>query len=264
MKKATMFIIMFLLGFTISNAQNIVTNGTFDSAEGWETEQYGGGEFTFEIVDESAEIVIEILAENSWDLQLKQIIAIETGWAYDISFDIAGSNATTIDVWIQENHADYATLDGQTFDVTTDWQTITYTTTEMSADDDNVKLTFVLGNVALGDEIYIDNVSMFYTGTVDIEESIAIAQPSNYSISQNYPNPFNPSTVINYSIPKQSNVSIKVYDILGTEVATLMNEEKAIGNYSVKFDGSNLSSGLYFYKLQAGEFVGTKKMMLIK
>lgn len=85
-----------------------------------------------------------------------------------------------------------------------------------------------------------------------------------YRLEQNYPNPFNPTTNISYVLPKAENVSLKVYDVLGREVATLVNEVKAAGAYTVPFNASNLSSGVYFYKLQAGSFVQTKKMMLVK
>ncbi len=89
----------------------------------------------------------------------------------------------------------------------------------------------------------------------------------SYSLSQNYPNPFNPSTVIEYSVAKESFVTIQVFDLLGREVAVLMNMKKSPGNYKVEFDSrdyKNLSSGLYFYRIQAGEFTDTKRMMLLK
>ncbi|HZW40648.1 MAG TPA: T9SS type A sorting domain-containing protein [Ignavibacteriaceae bacterium] len=85
-----------------------------------------------------------------------------------------------------------------------------------------------------------------------------------FSLEQNYPNPFNPSTKINYTLPKQGLVTIKVYDVLGKEIMQLVNEEKPSGEYEVEFDGSSLSSGIYYYKIQAGEFVQTKKMVLMK
>ena len=88
--------------------------------------------------------------------------------------------------------------------------------------------------------------------------------PLDYVLYQNYPNPFNPSTTIQYSIPKKSIVTLKVYDILGNEVASLVNEDKSIGSYEGKFDGTGLPSGIYFYRLQAGSFVETKKMVLMK
>ncbi len=86
----------------------------------------------------------------------------------------------------------------------------------------------------------------------------------SYKLFQNYPNPFNPSTRIDYSIPRSSFVTLKVYDILGREVATLVNEEKPAGNYEVEFNGSNLSSGVYFYRIEAESFVSTKKLVLLK
>ncbi|MCF6270668.1 MAG: exo-alpha-sialidase [Melioribacteraceae bacterium] len=98
--------------------------------------------------------------------------------------------------------------------------------------------------------------------------------PTEYSLSQNYPNPFNPSTTIKYTIPSVQTpllggvggglVTLKVYDILGREVATLVNKQQKAGNYEVSFDASNLTSGVYFYRLHAGSFVESKKMILLK
>jgi hypothetical protein len=98
-----------------------------------------------------------------------------------------------------------------------------------------------------------------YTG---IKYDITI--PKKYSLSQNYPNPFNPSTTIKYAIASSSYVTIKVFDILGNEVASLVNEKKPIGNYTVNFNASNLSSGVYLYQIRAGSFISTKKMLLLK
>jgi hypothetical protein len=86
----------------------------------------------------------------------------------------------------------------------------------------------------------------------------------NYSLSQNYPNPFNPSTKISFSIPQSDNVILKVYDMMGKEVATLVNTQMNMGSYSVDFNATNLSSGVYFYKLVSGNFTEVKKMTLIK
>ena len=83
-------------------------------------------------------------------------------------------------------------------------------------------------------------------------------------MEQNYPNPFNPSTIIKYSIPTSEFVTLKVYDVLGNEVATLVNEEKPAGNYQVDYKSSNLSSGTYFYKITMGKFSETKKMIVLK
>jgi len=88
--------------------------------------------------------------------------------------------------------------------------------------------------------------------------------PTNYSLSQNYPNPFNPTTSIHFSMPNDGNVSLKVYDVLGNEVMVCYNGFIKAGVYNVEFNGSSLTSGIYFYKLTAGSFNETRKMMLIK
>jgi hypothetical protein len=88
--------------------------------------------------------------------------------------------------------------------------------------------------------------------------------PSDYSLKQNYPNPFNPSTKIAYQIPKSGHVTLKVYNALGKEVATLVNEDKSVGKYTLDFNGQGLSSGIYFYSIHSGSFFETKKMMLLK
>ena len=88
--------------------------------------------------------------------------------------------------------------------------------------------------------------------------------PEIYSLSQNYPNPFNPSTIINYQLPKSGEVKLIIYDAIGREVKTLVNEQQNAGSYQIEFDGSNFPSGVYFYKLSATEFTETKKMVMIK
>jgi len=88
--------------------------------------------------------------------------------------------------------------------------------------------------------------------------------PKSFLLSQNYPNPFNPSTMISYQLPINSFVNLRVFDILGREVATLVNEQKPAGNYEMKFDASNLASGVYLYKLQAGDYSSVKKLILMK
>jgi hypothetical protein len=88
--------------------------------------------------------------------------------------------------------------------------------------------------------------------------------PTKYSLEQNYPNPFNPTTNIRFTVPKDGNATLKIYDISGKEISTYLDSYIKAGSYNAPFDGSNLSSGVYYYRLTAGEFSQTKKMMLVK
>ncbi len=113
--------------------------------------------------------------------------------------------------------------------------------------------------------MYIGDVVCY--GTTTITTAIQKSQPaiaSKFSLNQNYPNPFNPTTNITYQIPEKSMVSLKVYNVLGQAVATLVHGEQARGQYNVRFDGSGLTSGVYIYRLQAGNFSQSKELMLIK
>jgi hypothetical protein len=87
---------------------------------------------------------------------------------------------------------------------------------------------------------------------------------ADFNLSQNYPNPFNPSTTINYSIPKAGNVKLTVYNSIGSKVATIVDEYKPAGNCSIQFNGSNLASGIYLYRLESGTYTAAKKLILIK
>jgi Outer membrane protein Omp28/Secretion system C-terminal sorting domain len=105
-----------------------------------------------------------------------------------------------------------------------------------------------------------------FSGTYQYSNTLSILydMPRNFSLSQNYPNPFNPTTTIEYSVAKESQVSINVYDIMGREVTSLVNEKKSPGTYDVTLNATNLASGVYFYKMTAGDFVSVKKMSVLK
>lgn len=118
---------------------------------------------------------------------------------------------------------------------------------------------------AFGNNLYVDSICL-HLGTGI--KPIGTDKPSVYSLSQNYPNPFNPTTKINFALPKAGHVKLVVYDLLGAEVTTLVNEFKQAGYYSVTFTGTNLASGVYFYRVSAsggsGDFTQVKKMVLVK
>ena len=121
-----------------------------------------------------------------------------------------------------------------------------------------------------GDVIRIYNfVRLVRGGSISEVNESKVGLPDQYELKQNFPNPFNPGTTIKYSVPKLSFVTLKIYDVLGNEVATFVNEEKPTGTYEIEFDSHsgfvrNLPSGVYFYRIRAGSFIDTKKMILLK
>lgn len=123
---------------------------------------------------------------------------------------------------------------------------------------DTTSDTYHPGTYILLDELVLDNT------LTDVKRSGEFSMPSAFSLSQNYPNPFNPTTLIEFAVPKKSQVSLRVYNLLGQEVKTLVDQEFQPGRYRATFDGSGLASGMYLYRIQAGSFSQTQKMLLVK
>ena len=98
---------------------------------------------------------------------------------------------------------------------------------------------------------------------VEVEQN-SLNVPEEFQLQQNYPNPFNPTTTIEFALPKQSNVTLKLFDILGREIATLVDAELESGVHKINFDGQDLATGIYFYRIHADGFLKTKKLMLLK
>jgi hypothetical protein len=138
----------------------------------------------------------------------------------------------------------------------TSWSNVVVNNIQLPYGVHNFNIMFFNGGFNIN---YID----FELITVDVQDEIT-ENIKSYNLYQNYPNPFNPTTTITYQIPTEGKVLLKVFDILGKEVAVLVDEYKSEGRYSVDFDGSNLPSGIYFYTLKAGNYVSTKKLILMK
>lgn len=174
---------------------------------------------------------------------------------YDFCYvEVSSDNGTT---WQQVTKYDgtLSTWTYQSFDIS-----------QYTNSSSQVKIRFRLTSDAgiVADGWYVDDIKVtaYYIAPLSIGGNEGT--PISYNLSQNYPNPFNPVTLINYSIPKSGFVTLKVYDLLGKEVASLVNESKSAGNYSVMFNAASLSSGIYLYKLESESFKDTKKMVIIK
>jgi len=133
---------------------------------------------------------------------------------------------------------------------------------EMTSGDDNHYVFIEVGGVTELNDIF--GVPSVNGVPVSIEENTEISIPKTMQLHQNYPNPFNPTTVISYDLPKTQLVQINIYNMLGQKIANLVNNVQSAGNYSINFDGSGLSSGIYFYQIQTDGFQQTRKMLLVK
>ncbi len=148
--------------------------------------------------------------------------------------------------------------------IISDWQTIGFVTGNGTTTETH-HYTYTQSGLKPGSYLFrlkqIDNDGSFeYSSNVNV----TIEQPSVYALSQNYPNPFNPATLIKYQLPEKQFVTLKIYDALGVEVASLVNEEKDAGEYEINFNASALTSGVYFYTLHTDNFIQTNKMLLLK
>jgi hypothetical protein len=203
------------------------------------------------------------------------VIYVEIDYIDIVPVELTSFTASVSEGSVVLNWATATELNNQGFEIerstpTHSWEKIGYvpgfgTTTEPRS------YTFVDATVITGSYSYrlkqIDyNGTFSYSDVVGVEVDFT---PSEYALSQNYPNPFNPSTTIMYQVPKAGNVSMIVYDMLGQEVKTLVNNEVAPGAYQVHWDGLNnsgvsMSSGTYIYRMTAGDFVESKEMILVK
>jgi hypothetical protein len=123
------------------------------------------------------------------------------------------------------------------------------------------------GHGPQGDAVRIYNYVRLVRGgnvTTDVRQSGSMVTPDNFALQQNYPNPFNPTTIIKYQLPKSSYVTLKVFDLLGREISILVDGLKEAGFHEASLDGSQLTSGVYFYRLQAGSFIETRKLVLLR
>jgi len=195
---------------------------------------------------------------------------IKTENASPTPVELTSFTATINKAKVQLNWRTATELNNQGFEIqrkieNTDWITIGFrrgkgTTTEPTS-------YFYEDNIS---EISTPNLlyrlkQIDFNGTFEYSAEIEITtQPLDFSLYQNYPNPFNPTTNIKYEVPKHTNVKLEIFDVLGRSVKTLVNEEKPAGRYEIEFDCSSLASGLYYCRITAGDFIQTKKMMLIK
>jgi len=217
--------------------------------------------------------VIDLTKITNPFLKFKTKYNIESGWDYAqilvstdlISWNIIGGDNS------KHGSGNFQPSDELIYDgFQTNWTSEVIDLKQFN--DQQIYLKFELNSDEYTEEDgwYIDDIEIMGYSNQVVSVNKSAAAPTKFKLSQNYPNPFNPSTTIKYSIPTDKTqvggvlVMLKIYDILGRQVATLVNKQQSAGNYEVKFDAKELSSGIYFYRIQLEDFTDSKKMILIK
>jgi hypothetical protein len=274
--------VLLLSGASTLFAQPINSNGGFEDATpgvkaagdvaGWTLLAEGGSSATYEIIEDdvkegrySLRLEVGNLGANPWDIQaVNEPFTVTPGTVYTYSVwakaDVAGPivnftvGSPTFTEWGRANQVV----------MTTEWQEVTFQfTAPAGASAARAPIHFAESANAPYSPVafYLDDLRIAeQTTAVEKEGSI----PFRFELGQNYPNPFNPLTSIRYAVAGHQWVSLKVYDVLGKEVATLVNERKPAGVYRVTLDATHLSSGVYFYTLKVGSFARTKRMAFVK
>ena len=240
---------------------------------GWYLGQSAPASGIFNIVDDTVKegnhalkITVTDLGSNPWDVQaVNEPFPVDENSQYRY-FVWAKADKDNVIANFDVEDSSFNVWQGMEVNLTTKWQeySFDFSTPEgvvggrsanwfsLSNNEDKLPITY-----------YFDDLRIVKLGSiVSVEDPQEV--PAEFSLHQNYPNPFNPSTTINYKIPTAVIVSLKVYDVLGREVANLVNEEKPAGTYNITFNAGNFASGVYFYQLKAGNFVSTKKLVLMK
>lgn len=248
----------------IDPGQNMISNGDFSSGKiGWSLIKQSGASATSSIDDLGQyHILISNGGTNLWDVQLLQEnIELISGRTYLFEFDAYCDHSRFIEAKIEKNsepNTNYGQIGSSS--LSTQKQHFEYEFTMSYSNDLNARVVFNCGQS--DGNVYLDNVSFQEIIESNVSDSKFI--PIKFKLNHNHPNPFNPSTEIAFELPKNEKVILKVYDLLGREIKTLVNGYRKAGSYRVTFDGSNLPSGVYIYRLQTYSFSQMHKMILMK
>jgi beta-glucanase (GH16 family) len=247
----------------LMNSNQIINGDFFDADSNWNLVTLSGAQAESNMINGELEIAISNPGNDIWDIHLGQSdIDIENGEEYTIFFDAYAVAPRNITALVGKNSAPWTVYHpDQIFSLTTSKQSFTFSFVLNDPSDHHSRFGFDIGGSST--DVFFDNIRIT---SENIPTSISSTQSilKSFKLFQNYPNPFNPNTSIKYSIFAQSYALLKIFNVLGKEISTLVNKDKPAGIYQVNFDASNLPSGVYFYKLSAGNFVETKKMILLK
>jgi hypothetical protein len=243
-------------------------NGEFDSGTlNWQLSSYDTGAAATMKIDansvisgrNSCAITISKVTGTNWRIQLWQWLSVRQGRKYKVTFKAKASASIAMIISIQQAGSPNTNYLYQAHTLTTTIQTFT---DEVTIDTtDQAKLEFYLGSST--GSVWIDAISVVESSTpTGVAEQSNL--PENFGLQQIYPNPFSATTTIKYRVAEPGLVSLKVFDAMGTEVASLLNEKKTAGDYSIEWNAAGFGSGIYFCRIQAGKFTDTQKLILQK
>jgi hypothetical protein len=253
------------------NGNQIKNADFFDADSNWNFITLSSAQATGTVIDGEYMVSISNGGNNVWDIHLGQSgINMVSGQEYTVSFDAYAEAPRTISALVGKNSEPWTVYhEAQIFSLTTIKQTYTYTFIMNDPSDIQARFGFDIGGSGI--DVYFDNIRVS-SGTTPVNLSEIQTPPKSIQLFQNYPNPFNPATTIQYEVRSRQFVLLKVFDVLGIEIETLVNEEKSAGTYELNWNAENLPSGIYFCRLQTGDpstssgqsFVQTRKMILLK
>ncbi|MDH7603394.1 MAG: carbohydrate binding domain-containing protein [Melioribacter sp.] len=283
--KLHLIISVFLLFVPISGfiAQPINPNGSFEEATygpvvdtdaaGWSLLVGGNGKAYFEIVDnpvydgiKALKVIIDALGSNAWDIQVvNEPFTVKPNTKYKYSIMAKADKLGPVVNFTVGEPVTYREW-GRAHQVvmTTEWQQVTFEFTTPAGVTEGrapIHLSESMNSIYLPIIYYFDDLKITEV-TVDVENENQ--KPLTYNLYQNYPNPFNPITTIEFALPVSGKVRLSLYDILGRKVKEIASGIFDAGNHKIKLDASNLTSGIYYYKLEANDFISVKKLILMK
>lgn len=249
----------------LTPGENLLLNGDFSQGIfPWQLDNYDSAQ-SKSVVLENGECFLYIRKGGAyvWSVQfLQPNIEIVFGKQYIFEFDAYASSQRTIDVKVEMNASPWTNYSRtSTILLPTAKKHFSFPFTMLSPTDYRARVSFNCG--ISNAYVFLANIALREMNQLAVG-SLCAATPEQTILGDNYPNPFNPSTTIEYSIRQQSHVTVKIFDLLGREVAVLVNEKKDAGTYSVQWNASAMPSGIYFYKLEAGVFSNTKKLIVLK
>jgi hypothetical protein len=242
---------------------NLIINGDFaDTLDAWIWETDGSALADIQVNDGVCNFVIQNGGTEFREVQLRQNnIPLIQGQNYTFEFDAWADASSIVEIKVGEDVSPFRNYSRNGYTaLNSTLKHFTYTFEMQESTDNNARVVMNAGTSA--QDIYIDNLSLKMDVPVKVDDRFQTN--SQILLSSNYPNPFNTSTTIKYTIPKQHHIRLKVFDGLGREVDELINKVQSPGSYEVDFDASRLDSGVYYYRIEAGDFMQTKKMLLLR